>query len=180
MQFPARDRIGYAMPTLLRERGLDRRAASEGDLPFLAALYATTREEELAAVAWPQNVRQAFLDGQFALQHRHYLEHYPDADFLVIHQDGQPVGRFYLAHEGADDLVVDITLLPAWRGRGIGQALIEGAIRQAAMQDRGVHLHVLHTNTAARRLYERLGFRVDIDTGMHLHMRRAPAAAPVS
>lgn len=180
MHFPTKDRIGFRTPALLDERGLGLRAASEGDLPFLAALYASTREDELAAVAWPENVHQAFLQSQFALQHRHYLEHYPDADFLVIHQDGQPLGRFYLAHEGADDLVVDITLLPAWRGRGIGQALIEGAIRQAATHGRGVHLHVLHTNTAARRLYERLGFSVDIDTGMHLHMRRPPTVVPVS
>ena len=180
MRFPAKDATAFETPALLHERGLAVRAASDGDLPFLAALYAVTRHAELAAAAWPDDVRQAFLDSQFALQHRHYVGHYPDADFMVIHRDGEPLGRFYLAHDGEDDLVVDIALLPAWRGQGIGQALIEAAARQASTRGRGLHLHVLHTNLAARRLYERLGFRADGDTGMHLHMRRAPAALAVS
>jgi ribosomal protein S18 acetylase RimI-like enzyme len=180
MRFPGKPDVGFVPPALLRERGLGVRAAVEADLPFLARLYAHTRDEELAAVPWPDDVRQAFIANQFALQHRHYVQHFPDADFLVIHQDGLGVGRFYLARDGEDDLVVDITLLPDWRGLGIGRALIEAAAQQASARGHGLHLHVLHTNPAARRLYERLGFRIDADTGTHLHMRRAPAGRAVS
>jgi ribosomal protein S18 acetylase RimI-like enzyme len=180
MKFPARGTQVYEPPALLGERGLALRLCGDHDLPFLAELYGHTRAEELAAVPWPENVRKAFLDSQFALQHRHYVTHYPQADFLLVHQQGRAVGRFYLAHEGGDDLIVDITLLPQWRGQGIGAALMEAAAIQAAARGRGIHLHVLHGNGAARRLYERLGFRVDCDTGTHLHMRRAPDTAGVS
>jgi ribosomal protein S18 acetylase RimI-like enzyme len=182
MHFPAQGTVMFEPPALLGERGLVLRAAGDHDLPFLAQLYAHTRAEELAGVPWPESMRKAFLDSQFALQHRHYVAHYPHADFMVVQQQARPVGRFYLARadDGEDDLIVDISLLPQWRGQGIGAALIEAAAIQAATRGRGVHLHVLHANGAARRLYERLGFRVDGDTGTHLHMRRAPAATAVS
>lgn len=180
MHFPTKDRIGFRTPALLDERGLGLRVASEGDLPFLAALYAHTREQELAAIAWPDHVRQSFLASQFALQHRHYVEHYPEADFLLIQREGEPLGRFYLAREERDDLIVDISLLPGWQGQGIGAALLEAASQQSFARGKGIRLHVLHTNTPARRLYERLGFRVDVDTGAHLHMRRVRDEAAIS
>jgi len=177
MRFPGQTQVRFQAPALLCERGIGLRAANEGDLPFLALLYAQTRAAELAAVPWPDHIRQAFLDSQFALQHRHYVEQYPEADFLVIHQGDLPVGRFYLAREIEDDLIVDIALQPHWCGQGIGAVLIKATLQQAAVHGRGVHLHVLHGNAGARRLYERLGFQVVGDTGSHLHMRCAPAVA---
>lgn len=177
MRFPPRTSRPFDLPALLAERGLCLRHATDDDLPFLGALYASTRAGELADVTWPESVRKAFLDSQFALQHRHYLQQYAEASFQVIAHGETPVGRYYVASEAEDDLIVDIALLPQWRGLGIGGALIESTLRAAQARGRGVHLHVLHANVAARRLYERLGFRVDGDTGSHLHMRRAPDPA---
>ena len=166
------------MPALLRERGFGLRPATAADMPFLAALYASNRATELASVPWPESARRAFLDSQFALQHRHYVQHYPEADFLVITRAGQPQGRLYLHRGIEEDLVIDISLLPACCGLGVGSALLAGVVQRAQKAALGVQLHVLHTNTAARRLYERLGFQVVGDTGSHLHMRhRAGATA---
>jgi hypothetical protein len=39
------------------------------DLPFLCALYASTREQELAAVAWDPAQKTAFVQMQLAAQH---------------------------------------------------------------------------------------------------------------
>jgi ribosomal protein S18 acetylase RimI-like enzyme len=48
---------------------------------------------------------------------------------------------------------------PAWRRRGIGRALMEAAIDRARMTGaRAVSLEVVWGNTAARRLYDGLGF----------------------
>ncbi len=52
-----------------------------------------------------------------------------------------------------------IDLLPEWRGRGYGRALMAALVdglRAAGVG--GVHLEMLKTNTGARRFYDRLGF----------------------
>jgi ribosomal protein S18 acetylase RimI-like enzyme len=143
----------------LRARGFALQAADNADLPWLRALYASTRAEELAAVPWPEFAKRQFLDQQFALQHQHYLGHYPTADYLVIRTDQQePVGRFYLDRARPAYLLVDISLFPRWRGLGLGSLLIRQSQADAAAQGLGMQLHVLDSNLLARRLYERLGF----------------------
>ena len=58
----------------------------------------------------------------------------------------------YLAHLGVD---------PAWRGRGIGRALIDHLARQAAGRGRlRLALDVAVTNPRAQALYEQCGFVV--------------------
>jgi hypothetical protein len=60
------------------------RSETEADLDFLAALYTSVRWEELAPVDWPDAAKRAFLEQQCRLQHDHYLQHYPDAELLLI------------------------------------------------------------------------------------------------
>ena len=181
--FPTPSAHGLGEP--LADFGVRLRGARDDDLPFLLALYATTRAEELAPVPWPEATKAAFLNQQFALQHHHYLTGYPRADFLLLEAQDGPVGRFYraAAPEGADpaecDLVIDVSLLPPWRGRGLGTALLHAAMASAAARGRAVALHVLLSNVRARRLYERLGFAVTDEAGAHLAMRWRPAGAPL-
>lgn len=170
-------RPGPRIPAALSAASVGLRHACDADLPSLAGLYADTRAEEMAALPWPAAVRQAFLDQQFALQHQHYLTHNGGADFLVIEHGGRLIGRYYLDRGEREDLVVDISLLAAWRGRGIGTALLVDSQAQAAAAGRGLWLHVLRWNEAAKRLYGRLGFepREAGSTDTHLVMDwRAP------
>lgn len=64
--------------------------------------------------------------------------------------------RRKLAHHGSFGLSVHA----AWRGRGVGSAMIHALLAWAAAhrQIEKVTLGVFETNTDARRLYERLGF----------------------
>ncbi|WP_236585432.1 GNAT family N-acetyltransferase [Dyella sp. EPa41] len=152
--------------------GLRWRDAHDGDLPFLRRLYADTRAAELAAVPWPDAARRAFLDSQFTLQHRHYTTNYQPADYLVIEYAGVPIGRLYLHCHDHEATVIDIALLEAWRGRGFGAALLR-EVQCAAARDAldAVVLHVDLRNLGARRLYERMRFVAEADTGTHLRMR---------
>ncbi|HEU0152876.1 MAG TPA: GNAT family N-acetyltransferase [Arenimonas sp.] len=174
--FPARDRPVAGTPAYLLDRGFRLRAAGDADLPGLAALYADTRAEEMAGVPWPQVAKQGFLDQQFQLQHRHYVTHYADADFMVVEREGRLCGRYYLQRTPPEHLVVDISLLATFRGQGLGAAMIRATQAEAAALGCGVGLHVVRNNTGAWRLYQRLGFEdCDGGTATHQRMRWPPA-----
>ena len=152
-------------------------AASRADTEFLYEVYASTRAEELAPVPWSTAQKDAFLRQQFGAQDAHYRQHRPEAEFLVILDRGEPVGRLYV-HESADQLILmDIALLPDHRGQGIGTRLVEALLARARARDVPVTLHVEAENPA-RRLYARLGFVDAGEDGFYRRMSwRAPAQA---
>ena len=152
--------------------GISYRAMTDDDLPFVAALYATTRAEEVAATGWPPQMQAAFLDQQHRAQHGSYRTSYPDAEWLLIEQGGEAIGRLYLTEERGSLLIVDISLLPAARGAGLGTAILGDLL---ADETRPVELHVERVNPA-RRLYERFGFEIVETQAIYYRMVR-PAAS---
>jgi ribosomal protein S18 acetylase RimI-like enzyme len=154
------------------------RPIAEDDGPLLFEIYASTRVEELAGVEWDEAQKAAFLRHQFEAQHQQYHEGYRDASFNVILLDGQPAGRLYLAR-GVDEIrIVDIAILPDFRGRGIGTGLITSIQADAAQAGKAVRIHVERFNPALR-LYDRLGFRPIVDRGVYLFLEwtASPAAS---
>lgn len=157
------------MPPPLRAAehlGVTARPMDDEDLPFVAALYASIRAEELAATGLPVAQQQAFLDQQHRAQHQHYRAHYPGAEWLILEREGAPVGRLYLSEWPAEFRVVDISLVAEARGEGIGGALLTDIITGAAAIGKSVSIHVEKFNPA-RRLYERLGFQLIEDKGVY-------------
>jgi ribosomal protein S18 acetylase RimI-like enzyme len=163
------------MITALGDVLLERRPIVEGDLPFLAELYASTREEELAPLGWSEQQRQAFLSSQFELQHAAYMCEHSHATYELLLVDRVPAGRLYVDRRPSEIRVIDISLLPAFRGRGIGGRLLEELIAQAHSHGGRVVLHVERHNRA-RMLYERLGFETIEDLGIYLRMEHASPA----
>ncbi|MEW7848645.1 GNAT family N-acetyltransferase [Massilia aurea] len=148
-----------------------------GDEAFLRQVYASTRASEIAMTGWDAQAAEAFLRMQFDAQHRHYQQHYGAARFDIVEQGGVPVGRLYVARSPADVRVIDIALLDAFRGQGIGTALLRALLDEAAAAGSSVSVHVEETNPALS-LYHRLGFRqVDTQGLYRLMAWRAPAAA---
>jgi GNAT superfamily N-acetyltransferase len=150
------------------------RPASAEDEPFLHAVYASTRADELAVLDWDEGQKSAFVQMQFIAQHRYYHEHFADADFQVILYGGVPVGRLYVARWPAEIRVIDIALLPAYRNRGIGSWLLGRLLAEAAGAGKPVSIHVERMN-AALHLYMRLGFQLIADQGVYLLMEWTPA-----
>lgn len=148
------------------------------DDDFLRALYASTRAHEMALTDWTAAEQALFLNSQFDLQRHHYRAHCPGATFDVILLDAVPVGRIYVYRTDAEIRLMDVALLPDARGRGIGTALVQRLLTEAASRDARVTLNVEPFN-AARSLYERLGFRVlDEDpTNLFMEWRRPDAAS---
>ena len=86
---------------------------------------------------------------------------------------GAPAGRLYVDRLAAEIRVVDIALLPEFRGRGIGRALLEDILAEGERRGLPVTIHVEQGNRA-RALYERLGFEQVSDTGVYALLQRMP------
>jgi len=149
------------------------RTAEPGDRDFLLQVYASTREEELRLVDWSDDQKAVFVRMQFEAQDAYYREHYHPATFDVIEVDGEPAGRLYVARWEDEIRIVDVALLPEFRGRGIGTRLLRGLLDEAARAGLRLSIHVEKHNPALR-LYARLGFAAVADRGVYLLMEAKP------
>ena len=134
------------------------RPETEDDIPFLLAVYASTRADEMAIVPWTREQKDQFVQMQFGFQRKHYLENYGGASFDIVMVDGCAAGRLYVFRGPSEIRIIDIALLAEYRGRGIGGKILSGLLSEA--RDRGllVSIHVERQNPALR-LYRRLGFQ---------------------
>jgi len=165
----------FAVPAVLAGQGVTLRPQTEDDVPFLCRLYVSLRWEEVQAVPqWDDAMRLAFLEDQYSKQHHHYTTHYTRSDFMIVEQDGEPVGRLLLDRGHPSDLrVVDIAFLPQARGKGFGGAFLTAVQEEARAEGKKVSIHVEQENPA-KRLYARLGFRDISQTGPYWLMEWEP------
>jgi len=149
------------------------RPVALGDEAFLLDVYASTRAAELALVDWDEEQKQAFVRMQFELQRRSYTERFPDAAFDVVLVQGEPAGRLYVDHRPDRVHIIDLALLPPFRGRGIGTALLRGILDAAGAAGHPVTMYAERYNRALR-LYARLGFVVTGDEGLYVSLEWRP------
>jgi ribosomal protein S18 acetylase RimI-like enzyme len=145
------------------------RPVTPADDAFLLRVYAGTRAEELAAVPWSDEQKAAFVAHQFAAQSAHYAQHYTGMSADVVLLDGTPAGRLLVARWEREIRIVDIALLPEFRGTGAGGELLAGLIAEAREAGKVLSIHVERQNRAMR-LYERLGFRPVAEEGVYLRL----------
>ena len=127
------------------------------DDSFLRRLFASTRAEELAITGWNDE------------QSAHYRKHYAGASFDIIERDGVAAGRLLVWRSGKEILIVDIALLPEHRGAGIGTKFLRELQDEARLAGKPLTIHVERYNPA-RRLYERLGFKIAEEQEVYLLM----------
>jgi ribosomal protein S18 acetylase RimI-like enzyme len=143
-------------------------------------IYASTRTEELAVVPWDDAQKEAFLRMQFDAQHHYYHQQFPRAAYSVILCAGTPAGRLYVDRRADALHIIDIALLPQFRGAGIGTQILRDLLAEADQAGQPVRIHVEQFNPALR-LYQRLGFQPAGSNGVYFLMEHPPtSAAPVS
>ncbi|MFT5083444.1 MAG: ribosomal protein S18 acetylase RimI-like enzyme [Lentisphaeria bacterium] len=145
------------------DRTVTLRLYTDNDLPFMQALYASAREDELAAANFSPVEKKVFLQQQFSAQSLHYTQHYCADAFNIVEFNGEPVGRFFVDYWENEIRVVDITLMPGYRGKGLGSHLFNQLFHEANKRKQCVTIHVEHNNPA-KKLYERLGFSLKSKT----------------
>jgi ribosomal protein S18 acetylase RimI-like enzyme len=94
----------------------------------------------------------------------------------VIELKGEAIGGLLLHATAVAVDIVELQILPAHQGNGIGTSVVERVIDDAVRQGLAVTLSVVPANSRAKRLYERIGFRVTGVDEPFLRMRYSPQA----
>ena len=128
--------------------GVDRRKATDSDIPFLLSLRHETMGSHLAASG---------ADCPDELHLARVMHYFDCAEVLT--DNGSPLGLLKVRREAEVWEIVQIQLIRKVQGNGIGRALLEGLLADAAVAGVEVRLSVLKANPA-RNLYERLGFKI--------------------
>src|SRR5215471_9771371 len=152
------------------------RPVEADDGPFLLEVYGSTRAEELALTGWEQQQRDAFLKMQLDAQHVHYRGQYPSAQYIVVLLDGSRVGRLYIADRDSEIRILDVTILPEYRGAGIGTALVRHLMALSSAAGKPLTIYV-ETFNRSLGLFERLGFVRSGENGYSLLLQWNPQAA---
>ena len=155
--------------TIVDNRITSRPAVLPDDEAFLQDLYVTTRDDLQAMFPDPAQARPLLLMQQKAQQHSFEGE-FPGADHEIILSADQPIGRVIVDRQDRGIHLVDISILPEFRNRGIGTAIIDGLFAECRERDIPFYLRVLKTNPA-QRLYERMGFKVESDETTRLLLK---------
>ena len=133
------------------------RTATPADETWQLAIYASTRADELAMTGWPAAQCEAFVQQQHRAQQQHYARHFPRSVCQLILVGDDVAGRLWVDERGDRLHVLDIALLPAWRGQGLGTRCLQALAAEAEAGGRAIGIQV-EIHNPARRLYERLGF----------------------
>jgi len=150
------------------------RSAHPSDASFMRQLFSEVRGGQFTAAGLSGPILEQVVEQQFRSQAVGYAAQYPDAISLVVTRNETAIGRLLLHCAGESWHVIDIALLPAACGRGIGTSIIE-ALEAGARQRHviALTLSVLATNAAARRFYLRHGFAELGQAGAsHIAMRK--------
>ncbi|HEX5685501.1 MAG TPA: GNAT family N-acetyltransferase [Ideonella sp.] len=130
------------------------RPAAEADVPFLLHLRETAMDPHHRAAGIVQTPAE---------MEERVRSHWEEAQ--VIEVDGRPVGLWKLWRQPAAWWILQVQLMPAFQGHGIGATLIRALQAEALAAQMPLKLKVLKSNPA-RQLYERLGF-VIVGEGEH-------------
>ncbi len=167
----------FGLPAALLSQGYRLRAECDDDIPFLIALYASTRETELTGIPWSAEQKAAFLLNQFQAQRHHYRTFFPGTAFDIVEYNGVAIGRLYVDVRVTHIHIIDIALVPEVRGRGIGTTLIAALQHYARERAMGLDLFVERYNPALR-LYRRLGFFGIAEHEIQFEMEWLPESEP--
>jgi ribosomal protein S18 acetylase RimI-like enzyme len=154
---------------MIQIKSITTRPVLPQDDDFIYKVYASTRAEELALVPWTEEQKDAFVRMQFELRERQYRAEYPEAVTEMILCDGIPAGTMITLKMADAIRLVDIALLPHFRGAGIGATIL----RRLHKEGKKISLHVLKQNPAMH-LYSRLGFVSVNEDSMYLQMEWSP------
>ncbi|MCA9933028.1 MAG: GNAT family N-acetyltransferase [Ardenticatenaceae bacterium] len=126
------------------------RQATDADYEFLYALHVAAMQTYITAT-WGWNE---------TWQREYFEKKWNPIKQRIIQVAGEDAGVLVTGWRPEGFFLELIELLPQYQGCGVGTAVIHDLQAMAAKQGYDIYLHVLKSNQPARRLYERLDFRM--------------------
>ena len=150
------------------------RPVGDRDRELLHRIFISSWDRAIALADWPPETKKKVLEQQFHAQEAGYHSTHPEAAYDLIIVEGEVVGRLYVRREADEIGLMDITLLPGHRNRGIGSIIMQMLKAEASNAGRRLGLYVEKWNPGARRFYARHGFTELEDIGSHWRMQWLP------
>ena len=100
-----------------------------------------------------------------------FRERWDVTQVKIVTLDGTDIGWLQSFVKEDTMFLAQLFVDRAWRGQGIGTAMVEALIEKAARTGRALTLGVVKTNPALR-LYQHLGFRTTHEDERKFYMRR--------
>jgi ribosomal protein S18 acetylase RimI-like enzyme len=95
-----------------------------------------------------------------AWQRRDFDRRFEEYHASVIECDHRPVGGLLVESRPDSIHIQELQVMPEYQGRGLGTAVVQQVLADAARRAIAVTLSVVPANPRAKQLYERLGFTV--------------------
>jgi ribosomal protein S18 acetylase RimI-like enzyme len=138
------------------------RPARADDQEFLYRLFSSVYSEKLNGVVLNLEEKNSLVGFMYEGFSRHYRTIGPAADDRIVLLNSDCIGRMILLQTHEEIRLADLAILPEYRQRGIGSALIGQLQTESLMSNRPVRLQVARFDRALR-LYQRLGFyKIDV------------------
>ena len=93
------------------------------------------------------------------------LMNIPQAEHYLVYYENKPVGSGTLIHQGTIGGVFNITVLPEYRGKGLGRAMTQFLMQRS--HELGLQKTILLSSPLAEKLYASLGFKKVSDIEMY-------------
>lgn len=146
------------------------RPASPRDGALLLDLYIARYADELD---WNVSHHRSILIMRAQAEEGRLAKQYPRLDRLTIYVDDVPAGRMVVDCSETVFRLLDISLLPRFRGQGIASRLLGEMLGEARAARLRIRLEVPKSGPALR-LFERLGFGQPLDLGSTLRLTWTP------
>lgn len=127
------------------------------DQEFLYRLFYSVHAEKLQLVSLSAEEKTRLVELMYQGYSHHYNSLAPISDDRLVLLDTEAIGRMILLQTREEIRLADLAILPQYRQRGIGSALIGQVQTESTMSKRPVRLQVARFDRALR-LYQRLGF----------------------
>lgn len=162
--------------------GVTLRPTGPGDTEFQFRVFMSTQERSYRYMKASPQFSDEFIAHHFRQQFKwqdeqYRSDRYPNGRFDVVLYNDQPVGRFYVDRGRVDYRIIDIAILPEFRGMRIGESLIRELQEEATSANVLISIFVEQDNAPAQAFYRRLGFQFvgsNAPDSMHWYMEFKP------
>lgn len=146
---------------------------TENDSEFFMKLFAEIKSSELQLNTWPEPIRTQMINMQFNAYESYMNVEFPDnKDYLILYQSAK-AGRLQLNTDEMGIRIINISLSPPYRNKGIGAKIINDLTLEANQKNKPIFLDVDKINPALN-LYSRLGFKIVLENEIKFTMAYTP------